>query len=131
MKLHFKSDRDSDFLRAYSEVISSYGVIAPYICKSQLIRETIEKSPTQFYVSYPQAFRVLSRMIKGGETEIRRPEKKLMYIEMAELVKSKLATSDMPMHQAIYEVINMPPSKFYITFESAQLLLYTLLKNKA
>ena len=131
MELYFKSARDEDFLRAYGNVISRYGSKAPYISKSLLVREAIGIQPKRYYVSYEQAFRVLRNMMNGKEMLIKGEEKKLMYLEMFNLLKPKLETSTVSFRQAVCEVVNTPPSRFSITFKSAQMLLYTLLKNKA
>lgn len=67
--LDLLNQRDHDLLKAYEATIKEFGNLSPQLTKKFLIEKTLEKNAPQFYVSIPQAARIITNMIEGKTPE--------------------------------------------------------------
>ena len=58
-------ERDKDLLEAYENVIKKHGKYASVMPKNQLIREAIETSPKQFYITEYTATVIINNMLRN------------------------------------------------------------------
>ena len=128
MYLEFKKERDVDFMNAYHNVIRSYGKQAIQLSRDVLIQATIHSQAKRYYVSYEQALRIISKMLRGKEVLFRNDLKKEMYTTILKEVKIKL-TKDQSLKKVLSNIIYSPAPRFHISKESAFILYYSLLKS--
>lgn len=67
--LELLNQRDNDLLQAYNQTLKEYGHLSPQLTKKFLIEKTLEKPAPQFYVSIPQAARIITNMVEGKTPE--------------------------------------------------------------
>jgi len=129
MKLEFMEERDMDLMDAYKRVLRHYGKRAPFIKKSLLMLQTSKSPAKKFYVSEEQALRIVTRLYKGKDTYIKSREKVQMYHDILERVRDTIRPID-TLSLAIRRVIQQEAPRFYVTPETARIILYRLMNNR-
>lgn len=129
MKLEYQKERDLDLMEAYKKVLRHYGKRAPFIKKSLLMLQTSISPAKRFYVSDEQAVRIVTRLYNNKDVYIKSKEKVEMYEEILKRVRDTVEDYD-PLSITIRRVIQNPAPRFYITPETARIILYRLMKNK-
>lgn len=127
----YKKERNEDFINAYHQAMKSFGKLAPYVSRMEVVRRTIS-SPARYYVQYEEARRRVRRILTGRPIACRNPRKNDMYEALAEQVQNYMKRKPLAtFNDALYTVLAEEKAPcFYLTEESALLLLYQLQKGE-
>lgn len=120
----YDAERNRALLRAYRRLLGEMRVV--YL--PDLFRRLVELPTERFFVSEERATEVVSRMHRG-EPVLRGmlPTKRRMYQDIydaALLLRGEDAT--LSLSEAVWRVVNGPAPCFYLTPESAKVILYRL-----
>lgn len=109
----FNSERSELLLRNFRESIARQSQIS----LAKAFREAVDAPAPRFWVSEARAMRVVSLLIKGIDaTEGMLPEKREMFLEIFRRVKEiKNRNPFMPLGDIVFEVVNSPAPRSYIT----------------
>ena len=119
-KFEYQDERDKDLMRAYHEQIASCDTIV----LSDTFRNVVSMPSARFWVSEERAAIVIARMFRGDKLEKMRPNAREMYFEIYKRVVSEMETyPDKSIAEIIFQVIRQPAPKFYLTPQTARVIV--------
>lgn len=93
----------------------------------EIMQATITSPSSCFWVSEERATDVIEDLLKGKHVVFKRDTSRRMYEEiLARVVRMQKHNPEMPLRTIIRKVIEQPAPEFYITPESAHILLHYL-----
>lgn len=114
-------------MRAYHEQIASCDTIV----LSDIFRNVVEMPSARFWVSEERAAIVIARMFRGDKLEKMRPNAREMYFEIYKRVVSEMETyPDKSIAEIIFQVIRQPAPKFYLTPDTARVIVTRIKREK-
>ena len=114
----FMRERNRDLLRVYKEQ-----ALAMTFIDADILMERIVKCPAKrFWVSEERARKVVARLMRGETMDGMKVTSKRMYAEIFRRTKS-LMKEGMRMSEAITAVVYQPAPEFYLTPQSAAVIL--------
>lgn len=118
----YASQRSELLLRNFRESIARQSRISA----AKAFREVAEMPAPRFWVTEARATRIVRMMIKDMEVvEGMKPEKRQMYLEIYRRVREKLqANPSLPLGDAVFEVVNSPAPKTYLTVRYVAQIIY-------
>lgn len=126
-KFEYQDERDKDLMRAYHEQIASCDTIV----LSDIFRNVVEMPSARFWVSEERAAIVIARMFRGDKLEKMRPNAREMYFEIYKRVVSEMETyPDKSIAEIIFQVIRQPAPKFYLTPDTARVIVTRIKREK-
>lgn len=114
----YEKERNEDLLRAYRlcEV--------RHLCKQSIYAMTVQMPARRFWVSEERATVVISQMLRGKPLRRMRPNKRKMFAEIYRRVLLLMTEKpDEPIAHLVFEVVNSPAPKFYLTPSSAKIII--------
>ena len=113
-------DRDRALLRAYRRVMDSP---TPLYWR-EIIQRAVESPAERFWCSEEQATCIVRQMLAGKTPTIRTATKREMYEEIyRRVVELRKGKPDMTITDAVFKVVNSPAPKFYLTRQSAYVII--------
>ena len=126
-KFEYQDERDKDLMRAYHEQIASCDTIV----LSDTFRNVVSMPSARFWVSEERAAIVIARMFRGDKLEKMRPNAREMYFEIYKRVVSEMETyPDKSIAEIIFQVIRQPAPKFYLTPDTARVIVTRIKREK-
>lgn len=126
-KFEYQDERDKDLMRAYHEQIASCDTIV----LSDTFRNVVAMPSARFWVSEERAAIVIARMFRGDKLEKMRPNAREMYFEIYKRVVSEMETyPDKSIAEIIFQVIRQPAPKFYLTPDTARVIVTRIKREK-
>ena len=117
----YTEQRNNDVMRAYFEQLGRRRRIQLPV----VFRELVDSPSKRFWVTAERAAIVISDMIRGDNLDGMRPLKKEMYIEIYNRVmKLKEQFPKRSIYELVFEVVQQPAPKFYLTAGSARFIYY-------
>lgn len=114
-------------MRAYHEQIASCDTIV----LSDIFRNVVEMPSARFWVSEERAAIVIAKMFRGDKLEKMRPNAREMYFEIYKRVVSEMETyPDKSIAEIIFQVIRQPAPKFYLTPDTARVIVTRIKREK-
>lgn len=127
----FSSERSELLIRNYRESLARQSQIS----MQRAFTDAVETPAPRFWVSEARAMRVVTMMMKQCSREGADPsqtdilegmhtEKRKMYLEIYRRVLAKKKESpETPLGDIVFEVVNSPAPRYYLTWYSAQKML--------
>lgn len=126
-KFEYEDERDKDLMRAYHEQLESCDAIV----LSDIFRNVVEMPSARFWVSEERAAIVIARMFRGDKLEKMRPNAREMYFEIYKRVVSEREKyPDKSIAEIVFHVIRQPAPKFYLTPDSARVIVTRIKREK-
>ena len=126
-KFEYQDERDKDLMRAYHEQLASCDTIV----LSDIFRNVVEMPSARFWVSEERAAIVIARMFRSDKLEKMRPNAREMYFEIYKRVVSEMETyPDKSIAEIIFQVIRQPAPKFYLTPDTARVIVTRIKREK-
>ena len=123
----FQDERDKDLMRAYREQLSKQ---KGRINLPEVLLATVNSPSAKFWVSAERAMEMVRRIRSGRVLLKSQSNSREKYEEIAKRVDSLLAEHpQMSLESAVIQVIEGGAPKFYITPESAKLIIYDIRKR--
>lgn len=123
----YRDERDADPLRAYRQHIVTCDVIDI----RRISQEVVNMPASRFWVSEERAIAVMRRMKKHRPLHGMRPLIMEMYHEIYRRVLAlEMTHPDWSLFKVVFHVIRQPAPKFYLTAESARVIMYKAKKRK-
>lgn len=121
----YEDARNKDLMRAYKKALSESGGSA-----ADVYRKVAEMPAQRFYVSEERAAIVISNIHKGRSIANMRANKREMYEEIYRrvLLLQKERPGD-SIYDLTFEVVQQSAPKFYLTPESARVLIHYIKKQ--
>lgn len=87
---------------------------------------------SRFWVSEKRAAEVISRMMRGEDTDVKSlPLRNKMYRELLRRVQEWQAQNPgHPLTDAVFAAVNSPAPEFYVTPESAKVIISRIMQRK-
>lgn len=122
----YEDARDRDLMRAYREALSqSNGDSA-----ADMYDKVAKMPAARFWVSEERAAIVISNMFKGRSIAQMRTNKREMYEEIYRRVcELKKKRPEESVYDLTFEVVSQPAPKFYLTAESARIIIHYIKKK--
>lgn len=121
----YAKERDNDIMRAYLQLIRECDTIE----LQNIFRQVVNMPSKRFWVSAERAAIVVSRMMKGDKLLDMRPTKREMFEEIYRRVMNLKESSSASIYELTIEVVQEPAPKFYLTTESAKVIIYKAKKR--
>lgn len=120
-KCEFSSERSELLLRNFRESLARQSKISA----QRAFEDSVNMPAPRFWVSEARAMRVVTMMMKGYEVlDGMHTEKRKMYMEIFRRVKeTKEKEPEKPLGDIVFEVVNSPAPRSYITWQFARLLV--------
>ena len=126
-KFEYEDERDKDLMRAYHEQLESCDTIV----LSDIFRNVVAMPSARFWVSEERAAVVIGSMLRGDELEKMRTNAREMYFEIYKRVVSEREKyPDKSIAEIVFNVIRQPAPKFYLTPDSARVIVTRLKREK-
>ena len=126
-KFEYEDERDKDLMRAYHEQLESCDTIV----LSDIFRNVVAMPSARFWVSEERAAVVIGCMLRGDKLEKMRTNAREMYFEIYKRVVSEREKyPDKSIAEIVFNVIRQPAPKFYLTPDSARVIVTRLKREK-
>ena len=124
----FKKSREEEMLATFYSIIRGGTEVKTF---NNIIDEFIKTPSSRFWVSTESVVREMHRHFSGKPLRVTLSTKKLMYSEIIQRVTSLLERNPhLPLIDAVESVIYQPAPSFYISRNSAVVLLCRIRNNK-
>lgn len=123
----FTDQRSLLLLRNFRESIARQS----FISVKKAFRDAADAPAPRFWVSEARATRIIAMLLKGEDaTQGMHSLKRAMYLEIFSRVKKLMAQSpDTPLGDIVFDVVNSPAPKSYLTPDYAGRLIYKRRKS--
>lgn len=124
----FTSERNAMLLAHFRKQLA----LQSQITVDKAFKGAADSAAPRFWVSETRAAVVIGRMLKEGENAIAGmyEEKKEMYREIFRRVKElKKEMPDAPVCDLVWEVVNQPAPKSYMSWQRAKRVIYAKIKS--
>lgn len=127
--LEFASERSELLLKNFRESIARQSSIS----LKRAFQDAADAPAPRFWVSESRAMRVVSSLMKGIDiTDGMHHQKRKMYLEIYRRVCGlKADNPDKPLGDIVFEVVNSSAPNSYMTWQTAQKLIYRLRRSKS
>ena len=123
----YREERDRDLIRAYREQLSKQ---KGKIKLTDVLVATVNSPSARFWVSVERAKQMVLRIRSGRTPNKILPEQREKYGEIAKRVELLLAEyPQMDLEMAVIKVVEGGAPKFYITPESAKVIIHNIRKR--
>lgn len=126
----FTQERNAELCRMFRRLIHE----ADYIDLQKIFRKMARTPVPRFYVSESRAFIVINERHRSGKWTVKGELRQAMYEEIYRRALEMLERGDFDnLYDCVFEAVNTPAPRFYLTPRSCRTLLYNALhdKNKA
>ena len=124
----YRQERDKDLIRVYREVIARH----THIHLPSVIEEVVSSPSKRFWVSEERAKIVIAEMTRGKSLENMNQTRRNMYIEIyRRVLLMQQSRPDLPLSRLVELVIDEPAPCFYLTPQSAKVILHRIKKRCA
>lgn len=122
----YRDERDADLLRAYHSYISSCKVVDIH----KISEKVVLLPSSRFWVSEERTAIVVRKIRKGDTLDNMRPLLKEMFMEIyRRVVAMEAKHPELSLFEIVFRVIRQPAPKFYLTPESARVIMYKAKKR--
>jgi len=127
-KFEHEQQRNYELMRAYRNALAqAFG----HIRLDEVLAITVNTPASRFWVSAERAMVVVARMYKGDTLVDMRPQKREMFREIFKRVgqlRKQMPTT--PLLHIVEMVVAQPAPKFYITPQSAKVIICRIRRRK-
>ena len=126
-KFEYEDERDKDLMRAYHEQLASCDTIV----LSDIFRKVVAMPSARFWVSEERAAVVIGSMLRGDKLEKMRTNAMEMYFEIYKrFISERGKYPDKSIAEIVFHVIRQPAPKFYLTPDSARVIVTRIKREK-
>lgn len=120
-KCEFASERSELLLQNFRKSLARQSIIS----LKRAFSDAVETPAPRFWVSEARAMRVITMMMKNQDIlEGMHSEKRQMYLEIYKRVMAiKKESPETSLGDIVFEVVNSPAPRFYLTWHSAKQLI--------
>ena len=123
--------RKQDVLKSFFESLKEVKKRKPYATQEEVIRHAVNSKAPRFYVTFENARRFVSLLLRGKKLPITNKNKVAMYKEICRRYKSKVKNMNERYKYIILEsIIEEPAPSFYIDNETFRGIVYTTLRSR-
>ena len=123
--------RRQDVINSFFGTMKELHKTRPYITQSEVIEEASRKSASRFYVTFENARRFISLLMRGKRLPITNSNKRKMYMEIYRRYREQVKDSDARYKYLILEdIIEEPAPSFYLDEETFRGIVYSTLRKK-
>lgn len=123
----FTQERDEELVRCFRRQLASVRVID----LPKIFRELPEMGASRFFVSEMRAREIVGYHMRHGVWKVKSKVRREMFEEIERRVLEAMAEEpSLSMSDAMFEVVNSPAPRFYLTPRTVRTLIYELLKLK-
>lgn len=124
----FMATRNRELLQTLRQLI----VTTRGVAMNDLYAMAARSPCSRFWVSEKRACEVVSRMLRGIDTEIDAlPQRNRMYREIfLRVLEWRRHNPGHPLTDAVFAAVNSPAPEFYITPESAKVIISRIMQKK-
>ena len=125
-----RETRKQDVVESFFESLKEVRKTKPYATQEEVIRHAVKKEAPRFYVTFENARRFVSLLMRGKRLPIVNKNKVEMYKEIYRRYKARLKDSDKRYKYIILEsIIEEPAPSFYIDEETFRGIVYRTLRD--
>ena len=128
-QFEYKEERDRDLIEVYRTIYAN----APITAKlHQVLQKTVASPSKRFWVSPERAFKVIGDIRSGKNLDNMNTNKRLMFFEIEKRVSEVQKTeahNNLGLYDIICIVIEQPAPCFYMTPESAKVIIHHIKKK--
>ena len=122
--------RRQDVVNSFFDSLKELRKTKPYASQSEIIEHASKSSAPRFYVTFENARRFISLLMRGKRLPITNKNKIAMYKEIFRRYKEKVKNVEARYKYIILEnIIEEPAPSFYIDEETFRGILYRSLRN--
>lgn len=122
----YKEQRDRALLRAYYELRGN-----KYPSEHDFFEAVVNAPSERFWVSEERATAVVASMIRGKKLDNMLQNKASMFEEIhRRVLELRKSRPNEPLSYLVFDVVNQPAPKFYITPKSAKVIICKIKKEK-
>jgi hypothetical protein len=122
----YEAERNGELLRTFRSLLAAENTIR----LKQVLAKLVSMPSSRFWVSSERATIVITEMLKGGSIEAMSPNKKAMFTEIYQRVKRLIKRyPGRPLNNIVAEVVEQPAPCFYLTPQSARVILHKAKKQ--
>lgn len=122
--------RRQDVVNSFFDSLKELRKTKPYASQSEIIEHASKSSAPRFYVTFENARRFISLLMRGKRLPITNKNKIAMYKEIFRRYKEKVKNAEARYKYIILEnIIEEPAPSFYIDEETFRGILYRSLRN--
>lgn len=128
-KSDYVIERTEDLISSYSRCVESLGYNARFMNTRDIITLVVNSEAPRYYCSFDEAYRVVSRIIKGKQVKRKSALNQRMYIEIAQRVKLFQENYKVNLRVALTEVLYTPASCYFVGVACAMYLINGRIKK--
>lgn len=122
----YTDQRDKELIKAYRYQLES----CQRIHLPEVLSRTVNSSSSRFWVSESRAAIIIGKMYRGESIDGMKPMKIEMFNEIFKRVKElRILEPKRPLNDLVCEVVNSTAPKFYLTPESAKIIICRIKKK--
>lgn len=131
-KNSMRETRKQDVVNSFFKTMKELRKTNPFASQSEIIEEACKCSAPRFYVTFENARRFVSLLMRGKKLPITNENKIAMYKEIYRRYKARVKNIEARYKYLILEsIIEEPAPSFYIDVETFRGILYTTLRNNS
>ncbi|MBE6296242.1 MAG: hypothetical protein E7086_07050 [Bacteroidales bacterium] len=125
-----RDTRKQDIINSFFKTLKEERKTRPFITQNEVIEQAAKGSAPRFYVTFENARRFVSLLMRGKRLPIVNKNKVEMYKEIYRRYKARLKDSDKRYKYIILEsIIEEPAPSFYIDEETFRGIVYRTLRD--
>lgn len=125
-----RDTRKQDIINSFFKTLKEERKTRPFITQNEVIEQAAKGSAPRFYVTFENARRFVSLLMRGKRLPIVNKNKVEMYKEIYRRYKTRLKDSDKRYKYIILEsIIEEPAPSFYIDEETFRGIVYRTLRD--
>lgn len=123
----YEEERNRDLMRAYREQLTQSKEV---VSLPDVYRQVVDMPSKRFWVSEERATIVIGNIMKGHKLEKMRPTKREMFFEIySRVCELKKKRPNDSIYDLVFDVVNQPAPKFYLTPGSAKVIIFKIKKQ--
>lgn len=123
--------RRQDIVDCFYRSLKELRKTSPFVCQSEVIEHATRSSAPRFYVTFENARRFVSLLMRGKRLPITNGNKIAMYKEIYRRYKERVKNASARYKYLILEsIIEEPAPSFYIDEETFRGILYRTLRGR-
>ena len=115
----YEEQRNRELMRTYRRGQREQGLKG-----DALYRWVVEQASIRYWVSEEQAYRVIDKRLRGVKVDYVSPYRQMMYDEIErQVARLDHLRPNASIYDLVFEVVNSPAPKFFLSPESAKVLI--------
>ena len=132
MNCSVREMRRQDVIDCFFRTMKELRGNKPFVTQSEVIETAAKSSAPRFYVTFENARRFTSMLMRGKKLPIKNVNKVRMYMEIFRRYKAKVKNANARYKYLILEnIIEEPAPSFYLDEETFRGIIYSTLRNNS